>query len=192
MRKLILEEWLSLDGFAADRDGRLDFFPPSEADKFSDRDQLRFLDSVDTILLGRKTYELFVDFWPAATTDKEIIADHLNALPKIVFSNTLKEAPWGKWDPARVISGDAVAEIRRLKAEDGKHMVLWGSLSLAQAVIAADLVDEYHLQICPTLVGGGRTLFPSLDHYANLRRVSVRTYETGVVFLHYEPQERHS
>lgn len=188
MRKLILEEWLSLDGFAADKDGNPGFIPASETDQVSDRDQLRFLDSVDTILLGRKTYELFVGFWPTATTDQEIVADRINTLPKVVFSNTLREAPWGTWPPARVVAGDAVAEIRRMKAEDGKHMVLWGSLSLAQQLIAADLIDEYHLQICPTLIGGGRPLFPDLPGYAGLKRVNVRTYDTGVVFLHYEPQ----
>jgi dihydrofolate reductase len=129
-----------------------------------------------------------LDFWPTATTDKEIIADRLNTLPKLVFSNTLREAPWGTWRPARVVRGDAVAEIRRLKEQDGKHMVLWGSLSLAQNLIAANLIDEYHLQICPTMIGGGRQLFPSLLSYARLKRVNVRTYDTGVVFLHYEPQ----
>jgi dihydrofolate reductase len=188
MRKLILEEWVSLDGFAADRNGQLNFFPATEKDQHSDSHQLRFLDTVDTILLGRKTYELFVDFWPAATTEQEIIADRLNELPKIVFSNTLREAPWGTWPAARVVSGDAVAEIRRLKESDGKHMVLWGSLSLAQQLIAANLIDEYHLQICPTLVGAGRPLFPALPGYAALKRVTVRTYDTGVVFVHYEPQ----
>lgn len=186
MRKLILEEWLSLDGFAADRDGGLDFFPATETDQFSDRDQLALLDSVDTILLGRRTYELFVDFWPTATTDREIVADRLNELPKLVFSNTLAAAPWGSWPPAQVVRGDAVAEIRRLKAQDGKHMVLWGSLSLAQALIAANLIDEYHLQVCPTVLGGGRRLFTESLERANLERVAVRNYDTGVVFLHYE------
>ena len=188
MRKLILEEWLSLDGFAADRNDGLDFFPATDTDHFSDRDQLKFLDSVDTILLGRRTYELFVKFWPTASAEQEIIADRLNELPKLVFSNTLTEAPWGKWPPAQVIRGDAVREIRRLKGRDGKHMVLWGSLSLAQTVIKADLVDEFHLQVCPTIVGGGRRLFPDLESYARLKRISIRSYDTGVVFLHYEPQ----
>jgi dihydrofolate reductase len=188
MRRLILEEWLSLDGFAVDKDGTLDFFPTTEMNKFSDRDQLKFLESVDTILLGRKTYELFVDYWPTATTDKEIIADRLNTLPKVVFSNTLSEAPWGAWSPARVVRGDAITEIKRLKAQEGKQMVLWGSLSLAQDLIAADLIDEYHLQICPTLVGGGRPLFPRLQSYERFKLVNVRTYNTGVVFLHYEKQ----
>jgi len=188
MGRLILEEWLSLDGFAVDADGKLDFFPATETDHFSDRDQLKFLDSVDTILLGRKTYELFVQFWPTASSDREIIADRLNSLPKLVFSNTLSQAPWGAWRPAQVVRGDAVAEIRRMKAQAEKRMVLWGSLSLAQDLIAADLIDDYHLQICPTLVGAGRRLFPELEGYARLRRVGVRTYDTGVVFLHYEPQ----
>jgi dihydrofolate reductase len=112
----------------------------------------------------------------------------LNALPKLVFSNTLHDAPWGTWAPARVVPGDAVVEVRRLKAQDGKDLVLWGSLSLAQALITADLIDEYHLQICPTLVGGGRLLFPALPSYAQLARVNVRTCDTGVVFVHYEPR----
>lgn len=185
MRKVILEEWISLDGYAADKEGKLDFFPSSDTDKVSDRDQLEFLESVDTILLGRKTYALFIDFWPTATTDKEVVADRLNELPKIVFSNTLTEAPWGKWKPARVVRGNAVDEIRRLKAQGGKDMVLWGSISLAQDLIAADLIDEYHLQVCPTIVGGGRAMFPDLSRYANLQRTEVRTYDTGVVFLSY-------
>lgn len=187
MRKLILQEWLSLDGFAVDKDGKLDFFPATDKDQFSDRDQLAFLDSVDTILLGRRTYELFVDFWPTASTDREVIADRLNMLPKLVFSNTLRQAPWGEWRPAQVVRGDALTEIRRLKTQNGRHMVLWGSLSLAQALIAADLIDEYHFQICPTMVGAGRRLFPDREGYTRLRRVGVRTYDTGVVFLHYEP-----
>jgi dihydrofolate reductase len=188
MRRLILEEWLSLDGFAVDRDGELAFLPESETDRFSDKDQLEFLDSVDTILLGRRTYELFVDYWPTATADKEVITDRLNTIPKLVFSNSLSEAPWGSWPPAEVVRGNAVAEIKRLKAQEGKHLVLWGSLSLAQDLIDADLIDEYHLQICPTAVGGGRPLFPSLRSYARFKRANVRTYDTGVVFLHYEPK----
>jgi dihydrofolate reductase len=69
MRRLILQEWLSLDGFTVDANGSLDFFPASETDHTFDRNQLRFLDRIDAILLGRKTYELFVDFWPTAASD---------------------------------------------------------------------------------------------------------------------------
>jgi dihydrofolate reductase len=186
MRKLILEEWLSLDGFAADKAGELNFFPSTEANKYSDADQLRFLDRIDTLLLGRKTYELFAAFWPAATTDREIIADKLNAIPdKVVFSSTLQAAPWGKFPAARIVADDAVQAVRELKARPGKDMVLWGSLTLAQSLMRADLVDEFHLQICPTVVGGGRRLFPSLEVYKTLRLAEIRKYDTGVVFLTY-------
>ena len=186
MRKIILEEWLSLDGYAADKNGKLDFFPSTEANKYSDQDQLGFLDTIDTILLGRVTYDLFKDFWPTATTDTEIIADKLNSIPKLVFSNTLKDAPWGKWPAAHIIPGNAVEEIRKLKEKEGEDMVLWGSISLAQALIKAALIDELHIQICPTIIGGGRLLFPSLEAYANFKLVDCKKYDTGVVFLKYE------
>jgi dihydrofolate reductase len=133
MRKLILEEWMSLDGFVADKNNQLDFFTSLTPDQntYSDQDQLKFLETIDTILLGRKTYELFVQFWPTATTGQEVIADRLNELKKIVFSNTISDAPWGKWDPAQVLKGQAVEAIKKLKQSEGKDMVLWGSIALA-------------------------------------------------------------
>lgn len=185
MRKIIVEEWLSLDGYAVDKNGRLDFFPDAENNKYSDNDQLKFMETIDTILLGRKTYELFVDFWPTATNDKEVIADKLNSIPKIVFSKTLAKAPWGKWPDAKIINGDAIEDIKKLKHKDGKNIVLWGSLSLAQSLMAADLIDEYRIQLCPTLTGGGRPLFTDLDKYKNLKLVDFKKYETGVMFLNY-------
>jgi dihydrofolate reductase len=188
MRKLILEEWMSLDGFVADTNGQLDFFTnlTPEQNTYSDADQLKFLDTVDTILLGRKTYELFADFWPDATTDKEIIADKLNETNKMVFSNTLSKAPWGKWPEAELIAGDAAAAIRKLKGTPGKNMVLWGSISLAQALMKECLIDEFHIQLCPVILGGGRSLFPPQITTEELRLVECRHYDTGTVFLNYE------
>jgi dihydrofolate reductase len=190
MRKLIIEEWISLDGYIADKNRKLDFFTnlSAEANKYSDEDQLKFLESIDTILLGKNTYELFVDFWSTATTDKEIIADKLNSTKKIVFSNTLDKAPWGKWPEAEIIRGKAEDAIRKLKMQDGKNMVLWGSISLAQSLMKQNLIDEYHLQLCPTATGGGRSLFPEADNYMNMKLIELRKYETGVIFLHYEPK----
>jgi dihydrofolate reductase len=185
MRKLILEEWLSLDGYAADKNGQLDFFPSTEKNKYADADQLKLMDDIDTILLGRLTYDLFVDFWPTATTDTEIIADKLNSTQKIVFSNTLTKAPWGKWPGAQIIPGDAAKEVRTLKKKEGKNMVLWGSLSLAQSLIKENSIDDYYLQICPTLTGGGRPLFPDLDNYKNLTLIDSKKHDTGVILLHY-------
>ncbi len=188
MRKLILEEWISLDGYAEDKNGKLDFFPSTEANQFSDRDQLQFLDRIDTMLLGRKTYELFAGFWPEATIDTEIIADKLNSLDKYVFSNTLKKAPWGKFPEAKIVTGDAVSAVKKLKQQNGKDLVLWGSISLAQDLIKARLIDEFHLQVCPVATGGGHLLFPDLAQYENFELTDIRKYDTGVVFLNYKPK----
>jgi dihydrofolate reductase len=187
MRRLIVEEWLSIDGCAEDRNGKLDFFPSSEANRYADEVQLKLLETVDTILLGRKTYELFVDFWPTATTDKEIIADRLNEIPKKVFSNSLKKAPWGTWQEAQVESGDAVDAIRKLKQLPGQDMIVWGSITLTQSLIRADLIDLYRFRICPTATGGGRTLFPEFEQYKSLKLVDQGAYKNGIVHLSYVP-----
>jgi dihydrofolate reductase len=189
MRKLILEEWISLDGYVTDKNGQLDFFTAltPEQNKYSDSDQLKFLETIDTILLGRKTYELFVDFWPGTTTDKEVIADKLNETKKVVFSNTITKAPWGQWKEAEIISGEAVDAIKRLKLLPGKNMVMWGSISVAQSAMRENLIDEYHIQLCPVLTGGGRNLFSQQINFGQLNLLEIRKYNTGTVFLSYEP-----
>jgi dihydrofolate reductase len=114
---------------------------------------MRLMAAVDTILLGRVTYQMFASHFPNVTKGKEkAFADKLNSIPKIVFSNTLKEAPWGDWEPAKIVKNTAVKEIAKLKKRSGKDMVLWGSLSIAQAAINAGLIDEYRLVICPVVL----------------------------------------
>jgi dihydrofolate reductase len=191
MRKLIVDEWTSLDGYATDKEGRLDFFTDltPEQNTYSNADQLIFLESIDTILLGRLTYELFADFWPTATTGKEIIADKLNQLKKMVFSNTLTNAPWGEWPAAEIITGDAADAIKQLKSLPGKDMVLWGSLSIAQSLMNKNLVDEYRIHLCPVITGGGRRLFTEQADLSRFSLLESRQYNTGTVFLHYKTKK---
>lgn len=113
---------MSLDGHISDKNDQLDFFTnlTAEENKYSDADQLKFLETIDTILLGRKTYELVVNFWPNATAEQEVIADKLNATDKFVFSNTIEKALWDKWPEAEVVKGDAVEAIKKLKSLPGK------------------------------------------------------------------------
>jgi dihydrofolate reductase len=190
MRKLIIQEWISLDGYIADKNGNLDFFTSinPESNKYSDEDQLKFLEGIDTILLGRKTYQLFVDFWPTAASEKEIIADKLNETRKIVFSNSLDKAPWGNWPDLEIIGGRAEDAIRKLKMKEGKDIVVWGSISLAQSLMKQNLIDEYHLQLCPTAIGGGRPLFPEAGSYRNMKLIELKQYTTGLIFLRYVPK----
>jgi dihydrofolate reductase len=94
----------------------------------------------------------------------------------------------GKWPDAEIVNGDAADAIREFKKQPGKNMVMWGSISLAQSLIKENLVDEYHLQLCPVFTGGGRTLFPDLEDHKNLNLVETRKYDTGTIFLNYEPK----
>lgn len=185
MRKLILQEWLTVDGYAAGPNNELDFFTSPELNKYSDDDLLLFMEGIDTILLGANTYRLFVDFWPAATTDTEVIADTLNATPKIVFSKTLQHAPWGKWEDAIIVKNDAAEEVRNLKQQQGKNMVLWGSLSLAQSLMKEGLIDEFHLRICPSFLGKGKPLFPANITARDMELLETKIYASGVVLLCY-------
>jgi dihydrofolate reductase len=190
MRKLIVEEWVSLDGYVTDKQGALDFFTSITKDKniYSDADQLKFMETIDTVLLGRKTYELFIEFWPNATSEQEPIADRLNELPKLVFSNTLTATPWGRWDNASLAKNELTEEIKKLKSMPGKNIVLWGSISVVQQLMMSNLIDEYHLQVCPVLNGGGRKLFET-EFATNLNLLEVRQYNnTGTIFLSYAPK----
>ena len=182
-----MAEWVSLDGYVSDKNGQLDFFSSLVRPTNAEADQVKFLESVDTIIMGRRTYEQFVRIWPARPTDTEALADKINTARKIVFSNSLADAPWGKWPKAEIVTGDAIPAIQQLKSVPGKNIVLWASISLAQSLMKANLIDEYHLFLCPVLTSGGRSLFTEDIHPAALKLSAVRHYETGTVFLNYQP-----
>jgi dihydrofolate reductase len=160
MRKVIVHEYVSADGFVAAPDGDIDWLGSIGGDV--DDLMLRELDDIDTILLGARTYEEFVQFWPTPESTGEPIAERLNAMAKVVFSTRLGAAPWGEWPQARVDSGgrppDSVAGLKR---EPGRSMVVWGSITLAQALIDARLVDEIWLGVAPVALGRGVACSPA-------------------------------
>ncbi|MEV8378231.1 dihydrofolate reductase family protein [Kribbella sp. NPDC056861] len=179
MRRLIFQEFVTLDGYAAAADGSLDFF--GTVTDQDDQDNLALLESVDTMLLGAATYRIFVDYWPTAT---DPLAPGLNALRKVVVSSTLDAAPWGEWEPGEVVT-DAVADVTALKAEDGKDIVLWGSISLFHTLLAAGLVDEVQLRVCPTVIGAGKPVFPQGEFAMDL--IDAGPWATNGVLLRYRP-----
>lgn len=187
MRNLILQEFVSVDGMAAGRDGSTDFIPASNrGDQSFGRRQESFLDSIDTILLGRKTYEMFVEYWPKVTSgDERPFAEKLNAIPKVVFSKTLDRAPWGTWEDATVVKTDAAREIERLKQQPGKDLVIWGSLTLAQSLMHEGLIDEYQLIVCPVVLVEGRRLFDDKVAPGEMHLLSTRSFDRGSVLLSY-------
>jgi len=183
MRRLVFQEYVTLDGFAAGPGGELDLF--DTVAEQADDDNLELLESVDTMLLGATTYRLFIGYWPTATD--EVIAPKLNALRKVVVSSTLDAAPWGDWEPAEVVT-DPVAAVTELKAEDGKDIILWGSITLFHTLLVAGLVDEVQLRVCPLVLGAGKSVFPAGGEAIGLELLEARPWARGGVLLRYQPK----
>jgi dihydrofolate reductase len=187
MRKLILEEWISVDGHVADRHNRLDFFAPLVRELYADSERTAFLQGIDCILFGRKTYQQFAALWPERGVENPL-AKMINQTPKVVFSDTLTSAPWGEYATAQVIPGNANEAIRKLKNLLGKNIIVWGSVSLAQSLMKENQVDEYHLHLCPSLTMGGRKLFTEAATPATLNLIESRRGKGGTVLLKYQPE----
>ena len=136
---------------------------------------------------GRKQWETMSSHWPTAdqqpgATPAEIeFARRWRDMPKVVFSSTARTVDWN----ARLVTGDAVTEITRLKAQDGGPMDIGGA-TLAAAAMRAGLIDEYVLATAPVLVGGGTPFFTNLDNWVNLTLVETRTFPDGVLLTRYE------
>lgn len=194
MRNIILQEFISLDGMAAGPDDSVEFVPAAtQGDQSFGARQLAFMDSIDAILLGRKTYEMFADHWPNVTSgDDKAFADRINAIPKIVFSRSLSRAPWGKYAEATIIKDQATEEVAKLKQQPGKSMVLWGSLSIAQVLEDNGLIDEYQLIVCPVVLGTGRRMFREGTDGYELSLRETRSFDSGVVLLSYAPARAQS
>lgn len=184
MRRLIVGQVISADGFAADERGTTEFFESPEWATGTDQEMLTLMEGIDTILLGRRTYEMFLGYWPQQTADTELIADALNKTRKVVFSNTLTSVEWGKWERPELVKGKAEDAVRAMKSEAGKDMILWGSLTLAASLLRAGLVDEFHLRTVPKLIGKGRRLFED-GIQADLELMKVEQYTSGMLLARY-------
>ena len=174
----------ALDGYIAASGDDISWGVPSVElhQWFNDRAR-----EVGLSLYGRKLWELMSAHWPTADQQPDVtpveaeFARIWQRTPKVVFSSTLA----GVEGNARLVAGDAVAEITRLKAEDGGPMDIGGA-TLAGAAMRAGLIDEYVLATAPVLVGGGTPFFTALDSWVNLNLVETRTFPCGVTLTRYE------
>ena len=184
MRKLAFAMNVSLDGYIAAPGGGLGWSVPSDElfQWWSDR-----VAATGLSLYGRKLWETMSPHWPTAdqepgATPAQIeFARRWRDMPKMVFSSKTHAVNWN----TRLVTGDAVAEIARLKAEDGGLMDVAGA-TLAAAAMRAGLIDEYVMVTHPVLVGGGTPFFTALDHWVQLRLVETREFPDGVVLARYE------
>ena len=184
MRKLIYGMNLTLDGYIAAPGDDIGWSEPSDEmfQWWLDRERESRLS-----LYGRKLWETMSSYWPTgdeqpdATPAQIKFARNWRDTPKVVFSSTVDRVDWN----TRLVTGDVVTEITRLKAEDGGPMDIGGA-TLAAAAMRAGLIDEYVLVTAPVLVGGGTPFFTSLDTWVNLNLVETRTFPDGVLLTRYE------
>lgn len=180
MRKLVVTEYLTLDGVMENPGGGWSFpFWNEEAAQY----KFDELFASDALLLGRVTYEGFAQAWPTMK-DEQGFADRMNGMRKYVVSTTLEEATWNN---SKLIKERFVEEISSLKQQPGMDILVAGSADLVHTLMQHDLVDEYKLMIHPVLVGSGKRLFKEGIDKLALKLVETKTFKTGIVILIYQP-----
>jgi dihydrofolate reductase len=188
--------WVSADGYFAGPDGNLDWVVP---DQEQARAAAAGISDFDTVLFGRRTYELFERFWRHVVVDESgtipdphdaqrrspehgAIAVALNRMTKIVFSRSMKDATWSN---ARLVRELDPREIERMKAQRGNDLIIFGSGSIVSQLTRHGLIDEYQFAVCPVLLGSGRSLVRDASTPLRLDLLEARTLPSGDVLLRY-------
>jgi dihydrofolate reductase len=191
MRRVIVSEFVSLDGVIEDPGGaagsdrgawsfQFDRGPEGNKFKFDE------LAATDAFLLGRVTYEGFAATWPQMEEQTGEYGAWMNGYPKHIASRTLQEPL--EWNNSTLIEGDIAEGVARLKQQDGKDILVFGSGELARTLMEHDLVDEYRLMVFPIVVGKGKRLFGDVGETRAMRLVDTKPVgPDGILILTYEP-----
>jgi len=189
MAKILVFNSVSLDGYFTDENNDMSWAhkDPNDAEwnAFVGENASGGAAGGGALLLGRITYELMASFWPtpAAMEMMPVVAKSMNDMTKIVFSRSMKKASWSN---TKLVKGDLVAEVRKLKKSD-KDMVILGSGTIVSQLTQARLIDEYQLVVNPIVLGKGRTMFEGVKDKIDLKRTNTRNFKNGNVVLSYEP-----
>ncbi|MDE2038171.1 MAG: dihydrofolate reductase [Patescibacteria group bacterium] len=186
MRKIIVREMITVDGFFAGLNGEIDWH---HVDAEFNEQSAEFLDGIDTLIFGRVTYDLMAGYWPTpeGSKDDPVIADKMNSLSKIVFS---KNADMLAWNNSRALSEIRAEEIRKLKEAPGKDIAIFGSGMIVSALTELGLIDEYRFVVNPVILGKGKTLFADLEKKPDLELLDVHEFKSGNVLLSYRMMDR--
>jgi dihydrofolate reductase len=193
MRKLIVDEFLSLDGVSQapggpeeDTDGGFKhggWHMRYTGDEVGQRYVMEGITTSGGLVLGRRTYQIFAGYWPTASEDQQVIAQPLNSMPKYVVSTTLSEPL--DWQNSYLVNGDLTQAIDALKQEGGGDLHVIGSTQLVKSLTHLGLVDVYRIMIDPVVVGGGKSIFPEDGGMRELRLVESKTTPSGVILATY-------
>lgn len=188
MRKLKLQMQTTVDSFVAGPNGELDWMTFNMDDKILEYIN-SLTDSSDTILMGRKMTDGFVNYWTSVLENPEspeyAFAKKMVDYPKVVFTKTLDESAWANTVLAK---GDIVEEVNRLKNQEGKDIIAYGGAGFASSLIKENLIDEYNFFVNPTALGKGMTIFNDLENKLNLTPVKSKAFDCGIVLQCYEPK----
>jgi len=197
MRKVIVYEWMTLDGVVQapgePGEDKSDGFEHGGwhmpyFDDISRNWAVENLNAAGGFLLGRRTYESFAEHWPHASEHEKVIARPLNTQPKYVASTTLTEPL--AWQNSTLLQGDLGEAVLALKQEKGKDLYVLGSTELVRTLIEHDLVDEYRVMIDPLIVGGGKRIFHGDGMLRPLRLIDSQVTTTGAIIATYAPAGR--
>ena len=197
MRKVIVNEWMTLDGVvqapispAEDPTGGFahgGWHVPHTADPSFQRWAVENLTGAGGFLFGRHTYELFAAHWPSASPEEQFLAEPLNTRPKYVASTTLAEPL--AWQNSTLLGADVATAVAALKRKQGGDLLVIGSTELVRTLLEHGLVDELRLMIDPVIVGGGKRLFPNDGALRTLRLSNSTVTTTGAIIATYVPEE---
>ena len=181
MREIYSFLFITLDGYHADPAGDLEWFRTDE--EFERYSQGQGQD-IDTIVMGRRTFELMASYWPteAAYLTDPVVAGFMNDLPKVVASRTLTSHAWG---PTTFVADDIAGHLAALKTQPGKDIAIFGSSSLVGELLPTGVVDELRVIVNPVVLGAGRSAFAGAAGPIGLRRTAVRPFANGNVLLTY-------
>jgi len=187
MRKLKLQMQQTINGYVAGPNGELDWMNCNWSDDIS-QFVTELTDSIDTILLGRSMTDGFISYWDAAAKDpydpnhgfaKKMVNAH-----KVVFTKTLERS---EWENTVLAKSDVAEEVNKLKAQDGKDIIVYGGAAFVSSLIKEKLIDELYLFVNPSAIAAGLTIFGEVGGQLNLKLNESKTFDCGIVLLNYSP-----
>jgi len=183
MAKVVVFNMVTLDGYICDPKGDMGWA------HVHDDEWLKFVEGNAkghaVLVFGRVTYQMMASYWPTplAAKNDPLVAERMNSYQKIVFSRTLREASWVN---TRLVKDGVPAEVRKLKKESDKDLVIFGSASIVSQLTQEKLIDEYQVVVFPLILGSGKSMFDGVKDRLRLRLTGTRAFKNGNVVLYYE------
>lgn len=186
MRRLIVFNNVTVDGYFCSAQGDMSWARANRQDP----ELKKFIEGNASgngeLLFGRITYQMMASYWPTplAAANDPVVAEGMNKMSKVVFSRSLEKV---SWENTKLVKGDLVEEVRRMKSEPGSDMAILGSGSITAQLAQAGLIDEFQVLVNPVVLGKGRTMFDGISKTLSLKLTNSRTFPNGVVYLCYQP-----